>query len=247
MHTVAVIQARMGSTRLPGKMLFGLGGRPVIQRVIQRVSVADRVDDIVVATSENPRDDAIEQYAGRSGFTVFRGSETDVLGRVHAATRPFDPDIVVRICGDCPLIDPALVDAVIDGAADETVDYASNTVDRTFPDGIVAEAFTDESFGDVVTTAEDDQYREHVTLFYHDHAERFSIQNITSQDVYTDSLMQNRTDLRFALDVAADYNVLRRVYDASADVEIRNGVLDVRDAVRYADEYGLCDQNTDAD
>jgi spore coat polysaccharide biosynthesis protein SpsF len=247
MHTVAVIQARMGSTRLPGKMLFGLGGRPVIQRVIQRVSAADLVDEIVVATSDHPRDDAIEQYADQSGVTVFRGSESDVLGRVYAATRPFDPDIVVRICGDCPLIDPALVDAVVDRVADETVDYASNTVDRTFPDGIVAEAFTDESFGDVVTTAEDDQYREHVTLFYHDHAEKFYVQNITSQDVYSDSFMQHRTDLRFVLDVAADYTVLRRVYGASAALGIRNGVLDVRDAVRYADEHGLCEMNTDAD
>lgn len=243
MNVLAVIQARMGSTRLPGKMLFSLGGRPTIQRVIQRVSAANHVDDVVVATSERPRDDAIESYAGYAGASVFRGSETDVLGRVHAATRSTDPDLIVRVCGDCPLLDPVIVDAIVALAADEGVDYASNTIERTFPAGLVAEAFTATSFDAVNEVAESDRHREHVTQFYHDRSDRFSLANVTSRDIYEEAFMHDRTDLRFALDVASDYELIRRVYETAPRLGMHRGLLDIREVIRYVDECGLDKMN----
>ncbi|HMF14076.1 MAG TPA: NTP transferase domain-containing protein, partial [Gemmataceae bacterium] len=142
MRTVAVVQARMGSSRLPGKALADLAGRPVLWHVVQRVQRARRADEVVVATSTSPADDPIDYFCTRAGIPVFRGSEIDVLDRVYQAARERPADAVVRITGDCPLIDPAVIDRVLENYAGGDYDYVSNVIHYTYPDGMDVEVLS---------------------------------------------------------------------------------------------------------
>src|SRR5277367_2863697 len=142
MNVVAIVQARMGSTRLPGKVLIDLGGETVLARVIARLRRAELVKEIVVATTDSAADDAIVGECRRLDVPTFRGSESDVLDRYYWAARGCPASVVVRITSDCPLIDPQLVDETIRVFQQQQADYASNTFSRTYPRGLDAEAFT---------------------------------------------------------------------------------------------------------
>ncbi len=142
MRTVAIIQARTGSTRLPGKVLRDIGGATMLARVVRRVKRARRVDEVVVATTTEAADDAVVAECAKIGAGVFRGSELDVLGRYYRAACAAQAEVVVRITSDCPLIDPELVDRVIDARAAHDVDYVSNSLEKTYPRGVDAEAMT---------------------------------------------------------------------------------------------------------
>lgn len=165
MKTVAIIQARMSSTRFPGKVLASLDGRPMIAVMIERVRQTSRVDEIVLATSLDTSDTALAECIATLGVRVFRGSLDDVLGRFAMAAREAEADVVIRLTGDCPLIDPAVIDAVIDLRARTGADYASNIDPPTFPDGLDCEVFLAETLQRADTSAMDAQAREHVTLW----------------------------------------------------------------------------------
>lgn len=234
-HTVAVIQARTGSTRLPGKVMFPLSGEPVLAHVVRRVATAETVDEVVVATSTQQNDDIVARYAERFGATAFRGSEEDVLGRVHGAAADCDADLVVRITADCPLIDPDTIDHLVERVTRTNAQYVSNVRDRTFPRGLDTEVFTMASFDTVTAESTTDAQREHVTPFYRAHPERFDLADVTSDAVFEQSWMRERTDLRLTLDEADDYELLRTVYD----VVPFDRILPVTRAVRYIDDLGL--------
>lgn len=234
-RTIAVIQARMGSTRLPGKMMLPLRDEHVLTHDIHRVSAARLIDDVCVATSTKKSDEIIARYTRRAGATAFRGSESDVLSRVYNAALDASADIVVRVTGDCPLIHPETIDTVIKPILEQDVDYASNILERTFPRGLDVEAFTFESFKKVQQEATEARHREHVTPYYHEKSGLFEIANITSEEVFEDPKFQNRDDLRLTLDEADDYEVLREIYE---NIPFSN-ILPVRDAIRYADENDL--------
>src|SRR5262249_13108735 len=140
--TVAIVQARTGSTRLPGKVLAQVGTRPMLAQQLRRLRDAVTLDEIVVATTTESRDDPVAEIAEAEDVRCFRGSESDVLGRYVGAARASGAEIVVRLTADCPLIDPGVVDRVtgllVNGAGE--YDYASNVVRRTFPQGLDAEA-----------------------------------------------------------------------------------------------------------
>jgi len=246
MKVVGVIQARMGSTRLPGKMMFLLNDNPVISHVIQRVEQASALDEVVLATSTLDRDDLLESEAEKSGIGVYRGSESDVLKRVHNAAAQTNADIVVRICADNPLISPDCISEAADTIVSEDVDYASYSVaDRTLPLGVTAEAFTMNSFA-LVESGTDEQYeREHVTIFYRENPSMFSLSHIDGSDVFTDSKITNRSDLRLTLDTAADYELHQRVYKNVT--RNRNGIIDLHDAIEYIDTNGLSTLNSDVE
>jgi len=142
MNVVAIIQARMGSTRLPGKVLLDLAGRTMLARVVRRVGRAALIDEVMVATADAPDDDAIVEECRRLRVPCFRGSEHDVLDRFHRAAIAHRADVVVRITADCPLIDPEVTDRVIRAFFDERPDYASNTLRRTYPRGLDTEVMT---------------------------------------------------------------------------------------------------------
>jgi spore coat polysaccharide biosynthesis protein SpsF len=221
--------------------MLSLANRTVIEQVVSRVKTASTITDVVVATTDTTADDIVYRYGTRAGASVFRGSESDVLNRMYTAASRSNADIVVRITGDCPLISPDVVDEVVNCLVETGVDYCSNIQRRTFPRGLDVEAFTFESFETIHEVASEPHHREHVTPYYHENPEQFDHANICSNQVFDEPWMEDRGDLRFTLDEADDYEVLREIYENVPFEEI----LDVRDAVQYTDEHDLMSLNED--
>lgn len=235
MRTVGIIQARMGSSRLPGKMMLPLAGEHTITRVVERAAAAERLDEVVVATSQTRADNILERYAERAGAAVVRGSEDDVLGRVFEAATEHDADVVVRLTGDCPLLPPDVIDAVVEALETTDDKYAASVLERTFPRGFGAEAFTYDSFVDVQQSATAAYEREHVTPYYRENDGQFTRVSVTSEAVFDAEFLQDRTDLRLTLDEADDYELLKKVYSGVAFDDI----LPIREAIRYIDDQDL--------
>jgi len=163
MKITAIVQARIGSTRLPGKILMDLGGQPVLCRVIQRLRRATTLTDIVVATTDSQRDGAVVRLCEDQCLKVFRGSEEDVLDRYYRAATLYGCDAAVRITSDCPLVDAELVDDVIREFIEKKADYASNVLVRTYPRGLDAEVFTMAGLRQAWRIADELHLSEHVT------------------------------------------------------------------------------------
>jgi spore coat polysaccharide biosynthesis protein SpsF len=235
----AIIQARTGSTRLPGKVIYPLDGQPALEHVVTRTAHADSMTDVVVATSTEPQDDVIAQYAPTFGADVIRGSESNVLSRFERAVEEYDPDIILRITGDCPVIDPATIEKVIAQVDVSDPDYASNISQRTFPRGLDVEAFTAEGFETVISEATTQAEHEHVTPYYRENSEEFDIVNVTSDQVFDEEKYIDRTDLRLTLDEPDDYRLLERIYDT---IEY-DDILPIRDAIDLVDTEGLAEIN----
>ena len=200
-RTLAIVQARMGSTRFPGKVLKPLAdGLSLIGLLLRRLAASTHIDAIVLATTERPVDDALAEHVATLGYTVFRGSESDVLDRYYQAARLSSPEVVVRITGDCPLIDPGMVDAVIVALREQGADYASNNNPPTYPDGLDVEAFTFASLERAWREAKTTPEREHVTPYLRVPG-RCKQVNITHD---TDESAR-----RWTVDEPADYEVVR--------------------------------------
>jgi spore coat polysaccharide biosynthesis protein SpsF len=199
-----IIQARMGSTRLPGKVLMDLRGRTVLARVVGRLRRATRVDEIVVATTDCVADDAIVRECSRLGVSTFRGSEVDVLDRYYQAARLFAAGIVVRITSDCPVIDPQLVDETICIFHQQRGDYASNAFPRTYPRGLDTEVFTIAALEQAWRDAREPYEREHVTPYFYEHPELFRLVSQRGQIDYS--------QYRWTLDTAEDLELLHTIY-----------------------------------
>lgn len=238
-HTVAVIQARMGSSRLPGKILLPLDCEHVLTHDVRRVAAAESIDTVVVATSTEIADDAVEQFCTEHDVHLHRGSEANVQQRMFDAATEHDADIVVRVTADCPLIDPETIDAVVSRVRDGAADYASNITRRSFPRGLDVEAFSYESFECVVAAATTRAEREHVTPYYREQPDEFDLVDVTSDEVFDDPQYLDRTELRLTLDEAADYRLLRKIYD---ELEY-TGILPIKKAIDYVDAEGLAELN----
>jgi spore coat polysaccharide biosynthesis protein SpsF len=219
MKVVAVIQARMGSSRLPGKVMRELGGKPVLAHVIERVRACNLIDEVVVATTTANADDVIAAESQRMGAKVFRGSENDVLQRYADAARQARADVVVRVTSDCPLIDPTVLSEMLSHFLSEAAegrgpDYLSNTVDRTFPRGLDAEIFRFAALERASVEATEPHQREHVTPYIWEHPQRFAIEQYKGED--------DHSDLRWTLDTEADWRFLTAVFallrDSGSDV-----------------------------
>jgi spore coat polysaccharide biosynthesis protein SpsF len=204
MSTVAIIQARMGSTRLPGKVLMDIGGRPMLERVVLRTGAASLVDRVVVATTSTSDDDAIVDLCRSIGAAWFRGSVDDVLDRYRNAAVAFDAETVVRITSDCPLIDPTVIGRVIGAFHSRGPDYASNCIDRTYPRGLDTEVFTRAALERAWCEASDPPERIHVTPYLYRHPERFALLSVTAELVCE--------DLRWTVDTQLDLEVVRDIY-----------------------------------
>jgi glutamate-1-semialdehyde 2,1-aminomutase len=165
MSVVAIVQARMGSSRFPNKVMQPIGSMPMIGVILERLSRAKRIEKIVLATSEDSRNEPLCDYVRSRGYAVFRGSEQDVLDRYYHAARQANAQIVVRVTGDCPLIDPGVVDSLLARFAGSDLDYLSNVSPPTFPDGLDTEVFTFAALERAWRTAGSARDREHVTLF----------------------------------------------------------------------------------
>lgn len=180
MRTVAIVQARLGSSRLVGKVLKPLAGVPMLERVMRRVRRAQGVDDILVATTTRETDDALADLCAQAGWACFRGSEHDVLDRYYRAAQQTRAEVIVRVTSDCPLLDPAVLTEVIEALDPRQYAYASNVFPRTYPRGLDIEVFT---FDALETSWREDQnplWREHVTQFIVKHPERFPRVNVAN-------------------------------------------------------------------
>lgn len=210
MRTVAIIQARCGSSRLPGKVLMDIAGYPMFSRVIRRVRQARTLTEVVLATSTEQQDDPLVELAARLEVPYFRGSESDVLGRYAGAVRAFNPDTVVRLTADCPLLDGGVIDRVVKQLQDTNrIDYASNTLERTYPHGLDTEVFSREALIRAHLEAKLPYEREHVTPYIHKHPELFSLRNV-----------KHASDLsgyRLTVDEAADLTMVQRIYEHFQD------------------------------
>lgn len=202
MTVVAVIQARMGSQRLPGKVLLPLAGRSLLAHVIERAAQSPGVDEVHVATTRRPHDDVVAAEAARCGATVTRGPEADVLARYAQAARETRADLVVRITADCPLLAPEVVGRAIQTLRASDADYASNTRLRHFPRGLDVEIFTAEALEHADSEAKDPDEREHVTPYIWRRPEQFQLADVCArpEEVCPDG--------RLTVDEPADYGLV---------------------------------------
>jgi len=209
----AIIQARMGSTRLPGKALVDIEGAPMLARVIERSRRARTIDRLVVATTTKSEDDPIVACCRELGADVFRGDEDDVLDRYYQAARQYGFDVVARITSDCPLIDPGLVDDVLQPLLNGTsaVDYSANTLRRTYPRGLDVQAAPIGTVERAWREARSSHEREHVFPYVYEHPELFRFFSVS------DSV--DRSDMRWTVDTPDDLAFVRKVYRALGAVD----------------------------
>ena len=206
MNVIVIIQARMESTRLPGKVILPLGGKPAIQHVIERTKLIPGISKVIVATPTSPTDDPLVQFCNSMDVPVFRGSENDVLDRYYRAALLHQADVVVRITADCPLIDPIESGKVIKKFFDMDADYVSNTNPPMLPDGLDTEVFTIGALTKAWNNGKEKSEREHVTLYIYSNPEEFKIGSVKYQE--------DLNQYRLTLDEMADYLLLNKIFSA---------------------------------
>jgi glutamate-1-semialdehyde 2,1-aminomutase len=205
--TVAIVQARMGSTRLPGKCLADISGRPMIAHVLERARAARRIDELWLATSARPENDALAAAAGALGVSVFRGDEDDVLSRYAEVARRSGAAAIVRLTADCPMLDPEVIDACIARFHDGAADYVSNAEQRSFPDGLDVEVFTAAALFEAEREARDPFLRLHVTPYIRG-------KGAVPKTAFVRDHLVNGADfshLRWTVDEPADLDLVRRL------------------------------------
>ncbi len=200
----AIIQARMGSTRLPEKVMKPLLNKPVLWRVANRVSQARSIGKLIIATSIDVKDDAIVEFCKDNNILVFRGSENDVLDRYYQCAKEYDMKDIVRITSDCPLHDPSVIDMVINEYLIGDYDYVSNTIEYTFPDGLDVEVFSFGALEEAWKKAELPSEREHVTPYIRK-SDNFKKKNVNSTKKYP--------PYKLTLDYPEDYQFIKRIYE----------------------------------
>ncbi len=230
MKTLIIIQARMTSTRLPGKILKAVAGQSLLAHQLERLRRVPNADGIVVATTINDADQPIVDLCEVLGVPVSRGSEADVLSRYAEAAQAHGADAVVRITSDCPLIDPAVVAEVIAfyQAHVGSYDYVSNTLDRTYPRGLDVEVFSANVLAQAHREATQPEEREHVTPFLYRHPERFRLAQVKQAE--------NHAGERWTVDTPEDFELIRRILEA---------LYPVNPQFHQADVLALLDANPD--
>ena len=211
MKVVVIIQARMGSTRLPGKVLKKISGKPMLAHVINRVLAARGIDYVCIATTKLSRDKTIVNLAKEMGVHVFKGDEDDVLSRYHGAAQQLEADLIVRVTSDCPLYDPTLLDEMLIARdrlvrENHVIHYYSNTLNRTYPRGLDTEILTRSTLERIVAEATDPKAREHVTWHIYQHPDTYKLKNHSQPDHRDDSSM------RWTVDTIEDLEFVRLVY-----------------------------------
>lgn len=208
MKVVAIVQARMGSQRLPGKILFQLGNQTILAHVIERLKRVKQINYILVATTVSVQDSATVEEAERLNIAVFRGDEQDVLSRYYHAAKQSDADIIVRITADCPFIDPLVLEDMLSAflllMKDQQIDYMSNCLTRSYPRGLDVEIFTMAALEKTYNEAVKCYEKEHVTPYIYSHPALFKLHHFT-----------NKVDLshyRLTLDTQEDWQLIETIY-----------------------------------
>ena len=208
MKTVIIVQARMTSTRLPGKVMKPILNKPMFEYQLERLARVERADGVVVACTTNKADAPIVELCRRLGVAVFRGSEEDVLSRYYGAAKAHRADVIVRVTSDCPLIDPEVIDAVIRCyySAPGRYDYVSNTLERTYPRGMDCEVFSFRILEEVFIEATDLPDREHVTPFIYRQPQRYHLSNVP--------YIEDQSHHRWTVDTLEDFELIKRMMEA---------------------------------
>jgi spore coat polysaccharide biosynthesis protein SpsF len=205
MRIVAIIQARVGSSRLPGKVLQPIGGRTMLELVVDRTRAIAGVSEVVVATTENIQDDPIAALCQQQGISLWRGSEEDVLERYYQAAIQFQADAILRVTSDCPLIDPEVCSRLLAAFSESKADYASNNNPPSFPHGLDAEVMTFEALRKAHEKSGKSHQREHVTYYMIENPEEFETVFISCDE--------NLSHLRVTVDQVEDLNLVRQIVD----------------------------------
>jgi spore coat polysaccharide biosynthesis protein SpsF len=204
-RTVIIIQARLGSTRLPNKVLKDLCGRPVLWHVVNRVKQAKRISEIIIATTTLPEDDTIEKFCQDNGIKFYRGSSENVLSRYFETAKKYNAETVIRITSDCPVIDPVLLDSMIEEYFKSGADYMSNSLVRTFPRGLDVEIFSFALLEKAYREASKQYELEHVTPYIYQHPELFKLKNYANDADFSFH--------RWTLDTDEDYKLISEIYN----------------------------------
>ena len=212
---VAIIQARMGSSRLPEKVLMPIVGKPVLWHIANRLRCVKKINKIIIATSNTEKDDKIEEFCQKYEINCFRGSEEDVLDRFYRAAEQFSADYLIRITGDCPLVDPSLVSTLIDFFLNDNFDhcgiatgagFAQEGFIGRFPDGLDTEIFTLNALKTAWLEAKGSMFREHVTPYIWKQPDRFKIGSLKST-------VRDYSEYRWTLDNIEDYELIKWIYE----------------------------------
>ncbi len=242
---VATIEARMTSTRLPGKVLLPLEGEPVLSRLVDRLKKSRYIDEIVMATTTNPHDDVIVELAKQKVIKCWRGSEDNVLERVLQAAQSVDADLIVEITGDDPLIDWRHIDHLIDMFTTGSFDYVANNLERTFPRGFDVQVFPVAVLNEVYTLTKDPVDLENVSIYIYNHPEKYRLGNWKAMG------FMRRPDIRVTLDTPADYEFINTIFqkllpdnpDFSAEdvvhlLERKPALLEINRDIKQKSPYG---------
>lgn len=205
MNIVAIVQARMGSTRLPGKVLKPLCGKSVLAHVIDRLKEVPSINSIVIATTVLEEDNAIVNEALANDAFYYRGSKENVLSRYYEAAEEYKADVIIRVTSDCPLIDPGITEQIIRDFLNNNVDYMSNKITPTFPRGLDTEVFTKQALEVCCQRAYNDIHTEHVTPYIYLHPDQFSIAEYKWPIDYS--------NYRWTLDTVEDYELITEIYN----------------------------------
>lgn len=220
MTVIAIIQARMASTRLPGKILKEVNGKPLLLHQLNRIRNCKNIDQIVIATTIEKQDDIIVEFCIENSVDVFRGSENNVLERYYQTWNKYGGDTIVRLTSDCPIIDPVIIDETIDYFIQNDFDYVSNTINRTFPRGLDTEVFSSEALVKSYENAKNDRDLEHVTPYIYLNQNEFSIGSYTGKFDYS--------KYRWTVDTFEDLqlisNLLNTYYEKEDELNLENSI-----------------------
>ncbi|HMB45891.1 MAG TPA: glycosyltransferase family protein [Candidatus Methanoperedens sp.] len=234
---VATIEARMTSTRLPGKVLKPILGKPMLELLIERLQSAKNINEIVVATTINDTDNPIIDLCNQLNVKYFRGNEEDVLKRVLDAAKSVSADLIVEITGDCPLIDPTIVDECIQLFLDGEYDYVSNSIEPSFPDGLDVKIFSVSVLEEVNNLTDDPVDHEHVSIYIYEHPERYCLKNLKANNEMF------WPELGITLDTQEDYELINIIFEELYPVNPNFSALDIVNLIRGRPE--LLDINKD--
>lgn len=224
-NVVCIIQARMGSERLPGKVLKDLVGKPMLEHIVNRLYQATEIDTVVVATSTKDIDNVILEFCQQRGIQVFRGSEKDVLDRYFQSARQYQSDVVIRVTADCPLVDFEGIDVLIRELIHRQIDYVGFDSTR-LPRGLTGEVFTFETLKLTHETAHHPYEREHVTIHMYEHPEKFRVA------VLEPPSWMHRPNFRLTVDTQEDLDLIRRIYET-----IGSEIVDLRKVIELMDKH----------
>ena len=226
MKVVCLVQARVGSTRLPGKILKEICGKTILYHEIDRLKKCKEIDEIVIATTDKEDDDKIVNEAKKLSVKYFRGSENDVLSRFYYSAKENNADIIVRVTSDCPCIDFEILDKMLiyfkDKYKEKQIDYLSNTINRTYPRGYDIEIFTFSALEKSYINAEKEYEREHVTPYIYDKTNNFLKLSFENKEDYS--------EYRVTLDTIEDFIVIKNIFE---NLYYKNPYFKLNDVVQY--------------